>query len=208
MKTEFRDNRFKNSIAVIPVIIAMLFLFTSCRKKVVLTDDIADQKVIPQMQADSITTIISDSGIIRYRLFAKKWKVYDKADTPYWDFPEGLHFERFDEEYNIDAQIDCRKAIYYQKMEIWKLNDSVRAINLQGEQFETEELYWNQGTERVYSDSAIRIIQEDKIINGIGFNSNQTFTKYEIRNPYGIIPVDPEEEPDTVAADSTAGNKD
>ncbi len=207
MDTADTHNVIKNSIAVIPVIIAMVFLFSSCKKKIDMTDDIADRKIIPQLRADSITTIISDSGIIRYRIFATKWDVYDKADTPYWDFPEGLHFEKFNENYDIDAQIDCRKAIYYQKMEIWKLNDSVRAINLQGEQFETEELYWNQKTERVYSDSAIRIIQEDKIINGIGFTSNQTFSKYEIKNPYGIIPVDSEEQ-DTTATDTTGNSTD
>jgi LPS export ABC transporter protein LptC len=171
----------------------MLFFIASCSKPE-LTEAILNYKQVAQFKADSITTIISDSGIIRYRISAPYWDVYDRADTPYWDFPEGLHFERFNEDYDIDAQIDCQRAVYYSDLEIWKLNDNVIAVNLKGEQFETEELYWEQKTERVYSDSSVTIKQTDKIINGIGFSSNQTFTKYEIRHPYGIIPVDSEED--------------
>ena len=86
----------------------------------------------------------------------------------------------------------CDRAIYYNKLELWKLNDNVKAINLSGEQFLTNELFWDQKKEKVYSDSAIKIIQSDKIIEGFGFESNQTFTKYIIRHPKGVIPIDKE----------------
>ncbi len=173
--------------------IAILF-FTSCSESKIKKVQL-DTTKLPELSSDSITTIVSDSGIIRYRIFAPQWDVYDKnVDTPRWEFPQGLHFEKFDSTYTVDANIFCKRAVYYSKLEIWKLNDSVRAVNLQGEDFETNELYWNQKTEKVYSDSAIKITQTDKIINGIGFESNQTFTKYLIRNPQGIIPIDNDDE--------------
>lgn len=171
--------------------IVALLVFTGCTKnKQPMIESVTERKLTPQIFADSITTIISDSGIIRYRITAQTWAVYDKADTPYWDFPDGLRFERFDPDYNIDAEIECNRAVYYSKMEIWKLNDSVKAVNLSGEKFETSELYWNQKTETVHSDSDIVITQKNQTIYGTGFESNQTFSKYSIKRPKGAFPIE------------------
>lgn len=177
------------------MVIVTLWFFACCSggNKPQLTQSISQRKLTPQLYADSITTIVSDSGIIRYRVTAPQWHVYDKADTPYWDFPLGLRFERFDTKYNIDAEIECDKGIYYSDLELWKLNGNVKAINLNGEKFLTEELFWNQKEETVYSDSAIAIIQKGQTIYGIGFHSNQTFTKYSIRRPTGAFPIEEDE---------------
>ena len=165
-------------------------LFFSCQTKHEMTESVTDIKNTPQVYADSITTIVSDSGIIRYRIIAPEWYVYEKADTPYWDFPNGLRFERFDENYKVDAEIECDRAVYYSKLELWKLNDNVEATNLNKEEFYTNELYWDQKEERVYSDSAITIIQKERKILGVGFESNQTFSRYSIRQPKGTIPIE------------------
>ena len=165
-------------------------LFFSCQTKHEMTESVTDIKNTPQVYADSITTIVSDSGIIRYRIIAPEWYVYEKADTPYWDFPNGLRFERFDENYKVDAKIECDRAVYYSKLELWKLNDNVEATNLNKEEFYTNELYWDQKEERVYSDSAITIIQKERKILGVGFESNQTFSRYSIRQPKGTIPIE------------------
>ena len=66
--------------------------------------------------------------------------------------------------------------------------------NRKGERFNTELLYWNQATEKVYSDRFIRIEQPDRIITGYGFDSNQQMTIYQIRNMGGIFYVDEEEQ--------------
>ena len=165
-------------------------LFFSCQTKHEMTESVTDIKRTPQVYADSITTIVSDSGIIRYRIIAPDWYVYEKADTPYWDFPNGLRFERFDENYNVDTEIECDRAVYYSKLELWKLNDNVEATNLSQEEFYTNELYWDQKEERVYSDSAITLIQKERKILGVGFESNQTFSRYSIRQPKGTIPIE------------------
>ena len=86
----------------------------------------------------------------------------------------------------------------------WRLTGNVHATNVNGEQFETPELFWGQKAERVYSDSAITIIQppteaakqakgdnaKGTIIKGVGFEANQDMTKYTIRHPSGIFPID------------------
>ncbi|MPM10940.1 hypothetical protein SDC9_57277 [bioreactor metagenome] len=65
----------------------------------------------------------------------------------------------------------------------------MRATNIKGELFETEQLFWEQKSEKIYSDSLIKITQEDYIIIGKGFESNQEMTKYQVKQTQGVIPV-------------------
>lgn len=173
--------------------IAALLLLNSCEKEHKNECSISDRKNAPVLYEDSITALVSDSGILRYRLTAMKWYVFDKADTPYWDFPDGIRFERFDINYNIDAAIECDKAVYFSEMEKWHLEGNIRAQNLNGERFYTDELYWDQKNETVESDEKITIIQKDKKILGKGFRANQTFSQYTILQPTGIFPVEESE---------------
>jgi LPS export ABC transporter protein LptC len=175
------------------VAIVVLFVTIACNSKPHITDSVSDRTIAPRLNATDIMTIISDSGITRYRITTPQWLVYDKAEEPFWEFPQGLHFDRFDEKYNVDAQIDCRHAFFYDNIQLWVLTDSVRATNLQEERFETEKLYWNQKEERIYSDSTITIYKQGLKIIGLGFESNQTMTNYRIIQPTGIIPVDEDE---------------
>lgn len=170
----------------------MLVLF-SCEKERDMAKSISDRSKVPILYEDSVTTILSDSGIIRYRLTTAKWYIYDKADTPYWDFPEGLRFERFDLSYNIDAALQCNKAMYFSENEMWHLWGNVRSMNLSGERFYTEELFWDRPNAKVWSDKKITIIQKDKRIIGYGFESNEQFTKYIIKHPTGVFPLDDKE---------------
>ena len=77
------NNPIHNKIDVAIVIISIATsIFISCSKNNTKTIATTDRKNLPQITADSITTIISDSGIIRYRIFTNKWDVFDKKDTP------------------------------------------------------------------------------------------------------------------------------
>ena len=121
------------------VVVVMLLLFSaSCSKE---HKEVVDVEFDPDktytMKATDVSSLISDSGITRYRLKAKEWQIYGKAAEPH----------------------------------------------------ETSQLFWDQKQEKVYSDKFMRIEQEDKIITGIGFESNQDMTQYKIFNSQGIFPV-------------------
>ena len=98
--------------------------------------------------------------------------------------------EKFDTLFHTEASIKADTAYYYTKRELWELIGHVEVESLQGEHFETSRLFWNQKEEKVYSDEYIRIEQEDKIVTGIGFESNQNMTQYKIFNSQGIFPVE------------------
>ena len=169
--------------------IARCFFF-SCSEGNEVVDISSDPSMTARLTATDVTTLVSDSGITRYRVDAKVWKVFDRVEDPYWDFPEGIHFDRFDPDMNVDAEIESKKAVYYTTRKFWDLKDSVHAMNLKGEHFECDQLFWDEKAERVYTNGKVKITQQDKIIYGKGFESNQTFTKYVIKKPEGIFPIE------------------
>ena len=74
------------------------------------------------MKAYDVNTVISDSGITRFRITAPVWYYYDKVEKPYWNFPKGLHFEKFDEKLAVYAKIDADSAVYYLDNQEWMDN--------------------------------------------------------------------------------------
>ena len=187
------------TIALAMVMFILLSVACSGRKKIV-GEAITERDSLPIMETKGVSTLISDSGIIRYRLQAEDWRVFDKKKPPYWAFEEGVYLETFDTLFQMEANIKADTAYYYEKQKLWKLMGNVVIRNLKGEKFNTELLYWDQNTEKVYSDRFIRIEQPDRIITGRGFDSNQQMTKYTIHTPEGIFYL---EDSGVVAADTT-----
>ena len=178
-------------IAQVVLLILLCTTVTSCRKRSIKlrAEAVSDRKAMAVLEAEDVMTIVSDSGVTRYRIKAPKWRVYDKADTPYWEFPDGIFLEKFNLQMESDATIEADYAYYNEPAQLWMLKGNVKALNLNGEQFEAPLLYWSQKEERVYSDSSIVITREHSIIKGVGFRSNQSMTQYTILRPTGSFPI-------------------
>lgn len=174
------------------MVVVMLLSFTvSCSKE---TKDVVNATYDPEksytMKATQVNTLISDSGITRYRIEAAEWIVFGKAKEPYWYFPEGIYVEKFDTLFHSEASIKADTAYYFDKKGLWHLIGNVEVESLQGGRFDTSELFWDQKKEKVYSEKYIRIQQEEQIITGVGFESNQNMTRYKIFNSQGEFPVE------------------
>lgn len=178
----------------------MLFLFSACSgKKQPVTDAITNRDSVPVMTTREVSTYVSDSGVVRYKIVTDEWKVYDRLDPSRWTFEKGIYLEKFDNNLMVEATIIADTGYYYDQQELWELRGDVHIENLQDEQFDTQLLFWNQKTRKVYSDQYIRIRQQKRIITGIGFTSNQEFTDYTIKNTQGIFPI---KEGQTVVSDT------
>ena len=179
------------SITTVFVAVVMLLFISACSgNKKQLGDAVINRDSLPALETHDVITLISDSGVIRYRITTPLWLVYDKLNPSHWSFEEGVYLENFDENNDVQAEIKSDTAYYYDKQKLWELRGHVEIKNQQGERFNTELLFWNQDTQKVYSDQFIRIEQIDRIITGHGFDSNQQFTVYTIHRPEGIFYVD------------------
>lgn len=186
------------------MVVMLLLLSVSCggdKKEVVAVA--FDPENTYTMRTTEIMSLVSDSGITRYRVTSPEMLIFDKAAEPYWYFPQGVYFERFDSLFTTDVSIKADTAYNWYNKEFWKLIGNVDVRNQEGDRFETDTLYWDRKNERVYSEAFMRITRADQILTGIGFESNQNMTKYRIKRPQGSFPVQEEESADTTTVEKT-----
>lgn len=180
--------------------VVMLLLFSACSgRHKDLGNAITERDSLPVMDTKGVMTLISDSGVTRYRINTEEWLVFDKKNPSYWAFEKGIYLENFDSVFNVEASIKSDTAYYYDKQKLWKLISNVHIQNLKGEKFDTNLLYWDQNKHRVYSDERVRIEQPDQIIYAIGFESDEQLNKYRFFKTEGIFYVDDDS---TVPTDS------
>lgn len=202
MEKTFCNMAMVNKLTVF-LLLALLLASCSGRDKQ-LGEAITERDSLPVMDTRGVTTLISDSGLIRYRIKTEEWKVFDRKNPSHWAFEKGVYLEKFDTLFQIEASIEADTAYFYDKEELWKLMGNVHIQNLKGEKFDTDLLYWDQRKGRVWSDQFIRIEQPDRIATGHGFESNQEMTAYTIRKSEAIFYVDEQEAAasDSISSDS------
>lgn len=206
--TRFLGKTGKYSITTTFVVVVMLLLFmASCssEKKEVVVVEFAPETTYT-MRSTDVASLISDSGITRYRMNAKEWLIFGKAQEPFSYFPQGVYVEKYDSLFNVEASVKADTAYYWDKKGLYKLIGNVEILSLEGKRLETSILFIDQNEDRIHTDCYFELEEGEKIITGIGFESNQAMTKYKIFNSQGTFPVKdaaPDSSRVNTAADST-----
>ncbi|MBQ0045946.1 MAG: LPS export ABC transporter periplasmic protein LptC [Prevotellaceae bacterium] len=178
------------SIAAVLSTAALLLSLQSCDdsdKKI--GPDIGVRDSLPVLRSVGVSSLISDSGIIRYKLIAEEWLMYDKKEPQYQAFEKGLFIERFNQDYKVDAFISCDTAYYYDQARLWELRGRVLVRNLKGETFKTSLLFWDEFSHRIYSERYMEIDGETRKLSGYNFSSNEQMTDYIIHQSKGEFPI-------------------
>lgn len=183
----------QTSTTIATLAVVVLIFLTSCQEKQFNAPAIECRDSLAVMSTYGVSTLISDSGRISYKIDAEEWFVFDKRQPPYWAFEKGVYLEKYDHKLNIEATIQCDTAYYYSEQKLWKLIGNVDIRNPKDERFFTDLMYWDQEKELIYSDAYIKIEQEDQVTEGVGFSSNQSMTVWEIKNTKGIYAIKEEE---------------
>lgn len=144
-----------------------------------------DRNTTPTMQDDSVSVLISDSGIIRYKMITDIWLSYDRSNDPFWFFPAGIYVEQFDESFHKQATLKADSAWNFHRKKLWRLKGNVFMKNIKDEVFKTDEVYWDEYQQRIYSDKYIEIYKPDELtLRGYGFESNMNMSQYRIYRPF------------------------
>ena len=117
------------------------------------------------------------------------WKFFDKLVPQLIALEKGVLLQVLDSLMQPESNLVADTAYYLKDTKVWHLRHNVHAENIKKEEFDTQELFINNTSERMYSDSLIRIKQDKQIIIGHGFESNGNLTKYTIRKTEGVFPI-------------------
>ncbi len=163
-----------------------LFLLSACQQeKEHIAPAVNPRDSVSMMKTYGVNTLISDSGLIKYRMVAESWEVNQAKDPSRWIFEKGLFLEQFDEKFHIQAYIQSDTAYYYDVKKLWHLRGRVRVRNVEGLRFSSEELYWDENRHELYSYQFSHLITPDREMEGTYFTSDENMTHYTIDNSKG-----------------------
>ena len=193
IKIQVLSNK-KNTKPIIKFIVAItmiLMFFLSCKNKnIEQIKAFSHPPGSPEVVAENLDLLYSDSTIIRFRLKCPKLLIFQDLENPYKEFPNGFHIEQFDRNKKITSSINASYGKYYEKKELWEAKQNVVAVTEKGDTLKTELLYWDEKKEIIYSDQFVKIIQKDQIMTGIGFESDLQMKKWKIIQPKGTVVIE------------------
>jgi LPS export ABC transporter protein LptC len=132
-------------------------------------------------------TIYSDSAQIKVRISGPLMLRFLEGGQFIQQFPQGLFVEFFGNDGEITSTLASKYGIRNEALESVLVQDSVVWLATKGDRLDTDELIWEARQEKIYSDKFVRVIQGDKLITGVGFESNQDFTRSKVRAIQGVV---------------------
>ena len=82
--------------------VAFPLLWSACSgSKNEVVKGFEDAAEVPTLRTLDVMTLISDSGVTRYRMEAEEWLMYDRKRPSYWAFEKGVYLEQFDSLFNV-----------------------------------------------------------------------------------------------------------
>jgi LPS export ABC transporter protein LptC len=142
----------------------------------------------PVMEATNVTTYYSDSAHIKLKLITPLQLEFDNGDR---EFPKGLFLEFYESDGTTSSTLRADYCYFTQKDGLYKATGNVIVKGMKNnDQLDTEELFWNQKKEIVFTDKFVRIEKDGEIHMGDGLEAKQDFSEYSITHSRGNITLD------------------
>jgi lipopolysaccharide export system protein LptC len=162
-------------------------IFSGCENKVQDLPSNTKKTTVPE-EATQVESYLSEGSLVKGKLTAPYMLRIQKADSPYAEFPRSLHVDFYNAAMVIESKLDALYGKYLQNQNKVYLRDSVVVKNvLKGDTLHSQELWWDQKTERFYTDKPVRIYTKTKILFGTGMEADQNFKWYKITHLTGSI---------------------
>ena len=162
--------------------VGMFFCVTLCAcendleqvQTVTATDETPDEIV------NNMHTLYSDSGIVKYEIIATRMEKYTEKNLTI--FKNGFQVNFFKSKDVIEAHLEAEYAELRTGENLIIARNNVIFTNYIEEQtLKTEELNWSQASKRVSTTKQFEVISKDYHAWGVGLDSDETFSDYEMR---------------------------
>jgi LPS export ABC transporter protein LptC len=179
----------KSNIFLLNIAVLVAAIFFSCRDRSTEIQEISKKYEGPMESAFDISVFYTDSAQPKIHLQSPEVNRYKHTDKPYTEYPKGLYVEFFDEAGGIKSTLKANYAIQWESEGITEAKSDVVVVNQKGEMLNTEHLIWDEAKEKIYTEEFVKITTEDQQIMGYGFEADQEFNSYLVRNIKGTINI-------------------
>jgi LPS export ABC transporter protein LptC len=183
---------FHNRKAYHFIIIAFVAtcFFAACENNYQQVQNLGKQKIGIE-EATAVTSYLSQGGKVKAHLTAPLMThVTTKSftDTPKLEFPKTLHVDFYNDTAQVESKLFAKYGVNYENLRKVFLRDSVVVYNvLKGDTLRTNELWWDQDKQILYTEAPVQIRTKDERLNGTGLEADQNFKWYTIKHPTGPI---------------------
>jgi len=131
----------------------------------------------------------SDSGIVRGIIDAPIMLNHLEKSRQRQEFVDGLKVYFLDEFRDTSSTLTAKWGEFDRRSREITVRDSVVWESTDLQRLETEELKWNEKTERIHTNKFVVLRQPDYIIMGYGLEADQGFTDARVMQVTGRVPV-------------------
>lgn len=168
------------------ILFFLLFLFSlyGCENKFGPPKLDLSSEEIPDQESWNSSVAFSDSGNVKAVLKANHISVYTAKGYTLID--SGAILDFYKDGKKVSTLTGKRGKVIDLTKDI-EIYDSVTVISTDNKRLTTDKMYWTNKTQKVSSDSYVKIITPKEEIEGYGFESDQNLTNYTIFKVTGIF---------------------
>lgn len=165
-------------------------MFLSCNNNPQKVQDFLADQNLPIGVAENIKHTYTDSVNVKSKLYTPLLLDFsNRKEHPYSEFPKGLTVVSFDE-LGDSITISSKYGISYSKTYVTEIRDQVLIENhSQKIKLQTDQLFWDQKTHFFYTEKEFLLTTQNDTIRGVGFESNEKLTHWNMRSTRGNIYV-------------------
>ena len=176
-------NYFSSRLFSSWVALVLFWALSGCQTKDELTQ--FDPYTGPSRTLNNAVIVHTDSAKVQGKLITPVLYEFENADR---ELPKGGYVEFYDDFGNISANLKAEYGFFTKENEEWRIEGNVVLENVQNqESLNTEQLFWNPITGKVYTEKFVRIERADEILTGTGLTASQDFSTYIIKKPEGTF---------------------
>lgn len=162
-----------------------------CKTDIQTINQVTIDKNAPSETMKDVELMYSDSGKVRMKLSGPQLDRFN-VEKPYVEFPKGVNVLFYDDSLKVDSKLKADYGIRWEKEGKMEVKRNVEVVNIKNEKLNTEDLIWEEGKDKIYTDAFVKITTKDEVMYGDGLESNRDFTKYKIKNIKGTIALQDE----------------
>ena len=172
------------------ILLSMLclsFLYTSCVNDMKEVDELMeDVDAIYMDTARQVRILYSDSAQVQVEIEAPTLVRHLSKEDPRDEFPDGVYVKFYNENKKVSSWLKADYAVKLENQDIIIARYNVQLYNANQEKLESPELIWNEKEEIMYTDKIVRITKpmSGDTTYGSGFETNQDFSRFEIKQNY------------------------
>jgi LPS export ABC transporter protein LptC len=148
---------------------------------------VSPDRVLPIETGKDVLINYTDNGLTKARVKAPLLERYATEDKNYTEMRNGISVDFLNKNGTVESFLKAKYAIRYDREKRMVARNDVVVLNIAGDTLRTEELIWEEATQRVHSDKFVRITTKTEIIMGDGFESDITFKNPKIYKIRGIV---------------------